>query len=120
MTATLVAKGLSGGYAARTLFDSLDLTVAPGDVIGVVGVNGAGKSTLLRLLAGADEPLAGTVGLAPADAFVGWLPQEHERVPGETVAAYIARRTGCAEAAREMDATAAAKPRARQWRTFVP
>lgn len=108
MTATLVAKGLAGGYAARTLFDSLDLTVAPGDVIGVVGVNGAGKSTLLRLLAGVDEPLAGTVSLSPTDAFVGWLPQEHERVPGETVAGYVARRTGCAEAAAEMDATALA------------
>ncbi|QQD75021.1 ABC-F family ATP-binding cassette domain-containing protein [Curtobacterium sp. YC1] len=108
MTATLVAKGLSGGYAARTLFDSLDLTVAPGDVIGVVGVNGAGKSTLLRLLAGVDEPLAGTVSLAPTDAFVGWLPQEHERIAGETVAAYIARRTGCAEATAVMDAAAAA------------
>ena len=108
MTATLVAKGLTGGYAARTLFDSLDLTVAPGDVIGVVGANGAGKSTLLRLLAGVDEPLAGTVSLAPADAFVGWLPQEHERVDGETVGAYIARRTGCAEATATMDAAAAA------------
>jgi len=108
MTATLVAKGLAGGYAARTLFDSLDLTVAPGDVIGVVGVNGAGKSTLLRLLAGVDEPLAGTVSLAPTDAFVGWLPQEHERVEGETVAGYIGRRTGCAEATAAMDAAAAA------------
>ncbi len=108
MTATLVAKGLSGGYAARTLFDSLDLTVAPGDVIGVVGVNGAGKSTLLRLLAGVDQPLAGTVSTAPADAFVGWLPQEHERVAGETVAGYIARRTGSAEATEAMDTAAAA------------
>ncbi|PZF14770.1 ABC transporter ATP-binding protein [Curtobacterium sp. MCPF17_011] len=108
MTATLVAKGLAGGYAARTLFDSLDLTVAPGDVIGVVGVNGAGKSTLLRLLAGVDEPLTGTVSLSPTDAFVGWLPQEHERVPGETVAEYVARRTGCADAAAEMDTTALA------------
>jgi ATPase subunit of ABC transporter with duplicated ATPase domains len=108
MTATLVAKGLAGGYAARTLFDSLDLTVAPGDVIGVVGVNGAGKSTLLRLLAGVDEPLAGTVSLAPTDAFVGWLPQEHERVAGESVAAYIGRRTGCAEATAAMDTAAAA------------
>ncbi|MGN8048484.1 ABC-F family ATP-binding cassette domain-containing protein [Curtobacterium sp. 22159] len=108
MTATLVAKGLAGGYAARTLFDSLDLTVAPGDVIGVVGVNGAGKSTLLRLLAGVDEPLAGTVSLAPVDAFVGWLPQEHERVAGETVAAFITRRTGCADATAAMDRAAEA------------
>lgn len=108
MTATLVALGLAGGYGHRTLFDSLDLTVAPGDVVGVVGANGAGKSTLLRLLGGIDEPQAGTVSLAPADAFVGWLPQEHERVPGETVAAYIARRTGCADATKDMDDAAAA------------
>jgi len=108
MTATLVAKGLAGGYAHRTLFDSLDLTVAPGDVVGVVGVNGAGKSTLLKLLAGIDAPQAGSVSLAPADAFVGWLPQEHERIEGETVAAYIARRTGCAAATDEMDAAATA------------
>ncbi len=108
MTATLVAQGLAGGHGHRTLFDSLDLTVAPGDVVGVVGANGAGKSTLLRLLAAIDEPQAGTVTNSPADAFVGWLPQEHERVVGETIAGYIARRTGCAEATREMDAAAAA------------
>ncbi|OBB22810.1 heme ABC transporter ATP-binding protein [Mycolicibacterium peregrinum] len=108
MTATLVAKNVAGGFAHRTLFEGVDLTVAPGDVIGVVGVNGAGKSTLLRILAGDLEPLDGTVTVAPADAFVGWLPQEHERIPGETVAAYIARRTGCTEATQAMDAAAAA------------
>ncbi|PRB12386.1 MULTISPECIES: ABC-F family ATP-binding cassette domain-containing protein [unclassified Microbacterium] len=108
MTATLVAQDLAGGYGHRTLFDSLDLTVAPRDVVGVVGANGAGKSTLLRLLAGLDEPQAGSIALAPADAFVGWLPQEHERIAGETVSAYIARRTGCASATAEMDAAAAA------------
>ena len=108
MTATLVASHLAGGHGHRTLFESLDLTVAPGDVVGVVGANGAGKSTLLRILGGDLAPQAGTVSLAPSDAFVGWLPQEHERVPGETVAGYIARRTGCAEATREMDASAEA------------
>ncbi|WP_185194401.1 ABC-F family ATP-binding cassette domain-containing protein [Micrococcus luteus] len=108
MTATLVASGLAGGHGHRTLFDALDLTVAPGDVVGVVGANGAGKSTLLRILGGDLAPQAGTVSLAPSDAFVGWLPQEHKRVSGETVAGYIARRTGCAEATREMDASAEA------------
>ena len=107
MTATLVAKNLAGGFAHRTLFEGLDLTVAPGDVVGVVGVNGAGKSTLLRILAGDVEPLDGTVSLAPADAFVGWLPQEHQRVTGETVAGYIARRTGCTAATQAMEAAAA-------------
>ncbi|OBF13617.1 ABC-F family ATP-binding cassette domain-containing protein [Mycobacterium sp. ACS4331] len=108
MTATLVAKNVAGGFAHRTLFSGVDLTVAPGDVVGVVGANGAGKSTLLRILAGDLEPLDGTVSVAPVDAFVGWLPQEHERVPGETVAAYIARRTGCAEATLAMETAAAA------------
>ncbi len=108
MTATLVAKNLAGGFAHRTLFEGLDLTVAPGDVVGVVGVNGAGKSTLLRILAGDVEPLDGTVSLAPADAFVGWLPQEHQRVTRETVAGYIARRSGCTAATQAMDSAAAA------------
>lgn len=108
MTATLVAQGLAGGYGHRTLFDSVDLTVTAGDVVGLVGANGAGKSTLLKLLAGVDEPQAGTIRLAPADAFVGWLPQEHERIVGESVADYIGRRTGCAAATRDMDAAAVA------------
>ena len=108
MTATLVAKNVAGGFAHRTLFEGVDVTVAPGDVVGVVGANGAGKSTLLRILAGALEPLDGAVSLAPADAFVGWLPQEHERVPGETVAAYVARRAGCTEATQTMEAAAEA------------
>jgi ATPase subunit of ABC transporter with duplicated ATPase domains len=108
MTATLVAKNVAGGFAHRTLFEGLDLSVAPGDVVGVVGANGAGKSTLLRILAGELEPLAGTVSVAPADAFVGWLPQEHERVPGETVAGYVARRTGCSAATEAMESAALA------------
>jgi ATPase subunit of ABC transporter with duplicated ATPase domains len=108
MTATLVAKDLAGGHAHRTLFSSLSFTVSPGDVIGVVGANGAGKSTLLRLLAGVDEPLGGSVSSAPDGAFIGWLPQEHERIEGETIDAYLARRTGCAAATQAMESTAEA------------
>ena len=108
MSAALVAKNLAGGHGHRSLFEGLDLTVAPGDVVGVVGANGAGKSTLLRILAGDLEALDGTVSTAPSDAFVGWLPQEHERVPGETVAAYVARRTGATGATAAMEETAEA------------
>src|SRR6185312_8954686 len=108
MTSTLVAKDLSGGHGHRALFANLNLTVAPGDVVGVVGANGAGKTTLLRILAGVDAPLAGTVSTAPSDAFIGWLPQEHERIPGETIAAYIGRRTGAAEATEAMESAAEA------------
>ncbi|MBD9697927.1 ABC-F family ATP-binding cassette domain-containing protein [Flavimobilis sp. GY10621] len=108
MTATLVAKSLAAGHADRTLFSGLDLVVAPGDVVGLVGANGAGKSTLLRLLAGTDEPAAGTVSLSPPGAVVGRLAQEVERLPDETVGAYLARRTGVADAQAALDATTTA------------
>ncbi|MGP5698614.1 ABC-F family ATP-binding cassette domain-containing protein [Glutamicibacter arilaitensis] len=106
MTATLVAKDLAGGHAHRTLFSNLNFTAAPGDVYGVVGANGAGKSTLLSLLAGAADPQAGSVSTAPDSAFIGWMPQEHDRIPGETITAYLARRTGCAAATTAMESTA--------------
>ncbi|MGI5404213.1 ABC-F family ATP-binding cassette domain-containing protein [Streptomyces sp. CA-135486] len=103
MTATLVAKDLAAGHGDRSLFSGLDLVVAPGDVIGLVGVNGAGKSTLLRLLAGLDRPEQGELRLSPPSATVGHLPQEPERRPGETVRGFLARRTGVAAAQRAMD-----------------
>ncbi|MFG2145711.1 ABC-F family ATP-binding cassette domain-containing protein [Streptomyces sp. NPDC048696] len=104
MTATLVAKDLAAGHGDRTLFAGLDLVVAPGDVIGLVGANGAGKSSLLRLLAGLDTPEEGELRLSPPGASVGHLPQEPERRPGETVRAFLARRTGVAAAQTAMDA----------------
>ncbi|MEU7553197.1 ABC-F family ATP-binding cassette domain-containing protein [Streptomyces sp. NPDC044571] len=104
MTATLVAKNLTAAHGERTLFAGLDLVVAPGDVIGLVGVNGAGKSTLLRLLAGLDRPEAGELRLSPPAAAVGHLPQEPERRACESVREFLARRTGVAAAQAELDA----------------
>ncbi|MCX5150623.1 ABC-F family ATP-binding cassette domain-containing protein [Streptomyces sp. NPDC058290] len=104
MTATLVAKNLTAAHGERTLFADLDLVVAPGDVIGLVGVNGAGKSTLLRLLAGLDTPETGELRLSPPTAAVGHLPQEPERRPEESVRDFLARRTGVAGAQAALDA----------------
>ncbi|MFJ5114383.1 ABC-F family ATP-binding cassette domain-containing protein [Streptomyces sp. NPDC088551] len=103
MTATLVAKDLAAGHGDRALFSGLDLVVAPGDVIGLVGANGAGKSTLLRLLAGMDTPEEGQLRLSPPTAAVGHLPQEPERRPGETVRAFLGRRTGVTAAQTALD-----------------
>jgi ATPase subunit of ABC transporter with duplicated ATPase domains len=114
MNATLVAKGLEAVHGDRLLFTGLDLTVGPGDVVGLVGANGAGKSTLLRMLAGLEAQHGGTVTVSPPGASVGYLPQEPDRHPGETIRAFLSRRTGVAAAQEAMqaaaDALAAGKP----------
>ncbi|MGW4521895.1 ABC-F family ATP-binding cassette domain-containing protein [Amycolatopsis sp. NPDC004378] len=104
MSATLVAKDLAAGHGDRILFSGLDLVVAPGDVVGLVGVNGAGKSTLLRTLAGLVKPDDGEIRLNPPTATVGHLPQEPERREGESVRAFLARRTGVSAAQADLDA----------------
>ncbi|MFE4633568.1 ribosomal protection-like ABC-F family protein [Streptomyces sp. NPDC056773] len=103
MTATLTTKNLAAGHGDLPLFTGLDLVVPPGEVIGLVGANGAGKSTLLRILAGLAQPEEGQVYTAPAGATVGYLPQEADRRPGESVYAFLARRTGVAAAQHALD-----------------
>src|SRR6202453_3208444 len=105
MSAVLTAKGLTAGHGTHTLFSGLDLTIAPGEVTGLVGVNGAGKPPLLRWLAGLDGGALtqGSVMLSPPTATVGYLPQEPDRRADENVAAFLARRTGVSLAQWELD-----------------
>ncbi|MBT0769236.1 ABC-F family ATP-binding cassette domain-containing protein [Kineosporia sp. J2-2] len=103
MSATLLARDIAAGHGDRQLFTGLDLVVAPGDVVGLVGANGAGKSTLLKILAGLDDAENGKVSLSPEQATVGYLPQEHERRPGETVLEFLSRRCGITRAQAELD-----------------
>ena len=106
MSATLVARGLAAAHGDRSLFADLDLVVAPGDVIGLVGANGAGKSTLLRVLAGIAASDGGAVTVSPPEATIGYLPQEPDRRPRETVRQFLARRTGVTAADDAMQAAA--------------
>jgi len=101
-TGTLIARDVVKAHGEETVLGGVSVTVAPGDVLGVVGPNGAGKSTLLRILAGVDAPDRGTVTLTAGTA--GYLPQDPDRAPGETLEAYLARRTGVAAAAARVDA----------------
>jgi ATPase subunit of ABC transporter with duplicated ATPase domains len=91
-------QGVVRSFGARTVLDRVDLTLGPRSRLGLVGPNGAGKSTLLRLLAGLEEPDEGRVERTPASITVGYLPQEPDRRAGETLLAYLARRTGIAAA----------------------
>jgi len=104
MPGSIAARDITKSYAAVQVLERVSLVVAPGDRVGIVGPNGIGKSTLLRILAGLEEADAGRVIRSGA---VGYLPQEPERRPGESVRDYLARRTGVGAAEQEMDALAA-------------
>jgi branched-chain amino acid transport system ATP-binding protein len=65
--AVLELDGLSVGYDRAPVVRNLTLTVAPGEVVALLGANGAGKTTTLRAISGLLKPSAGAVRLAGAD-----------------------------------------------------
>jgi ATPase subunit of ABC transporter with duplicated ATPase domains len=107
---TLTANGLSRYRGTTVILEHVDLTVGPGDRIGIVGPNGVGKSTLLRILAGLERADSGRVTCAPPALTVGYLPQETaaDAPLGETLRASLARRTGVAQAEAAFEAAAQA------------
>jgi ATPase subunit of ABC transporter with duplicated ATPase domains len=58
-------RGLTLGRGPRTLLDSADAMIAPGERIALIGDNGSGKSTLLAAIAGDLSPDAGDIELVP-------------------------------------------------------
>jgi ABC-type Mn2+/Zn2+ transport system ATPase subunit len=73
--APLVAlRGAAVGYGGRALLSGVDLAVAPGDFLAIVGPNGGGKTTVLRSLLGT-LPLVAGRREAPRPPRVGYVPQ---------------------------------------------
>jgi len=73
-TALIVADRVTVAYGAEPVIVDVDLTVEPGDMIGIVGPSGSGKTTLLKALLGGIAPRSGAV-TRRADLSVGFVPQ---------------------------------------------
>src|SRR3954470_3918751 len=81
-TSVLSARGLvkvhGSGRAQRRILDRVDLDVAPGELVAIVGRSGSGKSTLLQLLGGLDRADAGTVEVAGRTIAAPRMPSERQ------------------------------------------
>jgi iron complex transport system ATP-binding protein len=91
----LSASGLAFAYDGQPVLSDVELTLKPGDMLGVIGPNGSGKSTLLGMLCGLLPPNTGDVMLhgKPIDQYkrdevarlLGVVPQAAELAPGFSV-----------------------------------
>jgi branched-chain amino acid transport system ATP-binding protein len=95
-SAALEIVGLRAGYGATVVLEALDLALAPGECVAVLGRNGVGKSTLLATVMGHTTVQAGTIRFDGRDigswrahrrarAGLGWVPQEREIFPSLSV-----------------------------------
>jgi len=68
-------KGAALGYGRRVVLPGVDLEIARGDFLGLVGPNGSGKTTLLRALLGLIDPVRGSLERPVAELRFGYVPQ---------------------------------------------
>ena len=93
MSASISVRGVTKFFGRLEALRLIDLDVAPGEIVTVLGASGSGKTTLLRLIGGLDEPSSGVVevdGGSPHAARVakrvGFVPQSPALLPWRTVA----------------------------------
>jgi ABC-type nitrate/sulfonate/bicarbonate transport system ATPase subunit len=105
MAATAELDRVARRFGQVDALEDLSLTVESGEVVAIVGPSGCGKSTLLELLAGLQEPDAGSVAAEPA----AYMPQRDLLLPWRSALANAALALECA-GFRKADAARAAQP----------
>ena len=98
---SLKVEHLDQGFGDRKVLDDVNLTVARGEKIGIIGVNGAGKTTLLRTIAGEIEAKGGSITLGH-NVKLGYYAQHHADILAgtDTVLESVAQRNrGASETA---------------------
>ena len=99
-TMTIEIESLNHAYGSQAILQEVSLTVAPGEVLCVLGPSGSGKSTLLRLIAGLEPIQAGRLRIGDSEITVsqtvptearrvGLVFQDHALFPHMTVAENI-------------------------------
>ena len=86
----LTAENLTKSFGLRKVLAGVNFSMQEGEKVGVIGINGTGKSTLLRILAGLEEPDEGRI-IKANHLKVGFLSQNPEFIPGETVLEAVLR-----------------------------
>ena len=77
-------EGLTVEFGGFTFLDKITYVINKKDRIALVGKNGAGKSTMLKIIAGLQQPSAGSVNM-PKDITIGYLPQQMQLSDSRTV-----------------------------------
>src|SRR5262245_9389454 len=111
--AVIRAEGLTNRYGGNVAVDHVDLDVAAGEIVGILGPNGSGKTTTILMLLGLTEPTGGRAQVAGFDPLrdplevkrrVGYLPDQvgfYEGLSARDNLAYTARLAGMSR--REID-----------------
>ena len=97
----LAVTGLWANYGATPILQGVDMTVAKGEIVGLIGRNGVGKTTTMKCLIGLLPAVSGSICVLeqdlagkPSDAFarlgIGYIPQGREVFPRMTIAENLA------------------------------